>query len=229
MRVELAVASAAGCLGVLLVAYARSRVRRVPLPPTLIISLRRRPAKRDTAVARAHAGGLREVHVHDAVDGRELSEAALERGGLGIYPGWRLPGSHYKWFDRYLKWGEVGCALSHASLWALLAESAGPVRRAGCGVSGLRRMWHRLSFRLTGPAWGREPEAVLILEDDADFDADFATRLRGVLLQESRPRPLPRDTARAHSEMHTLPLRSRKRGPLPHSYVSSEFLPDLRF
>lgn len=107
LRGEVAVLSAAVGIAALLVARARAKHTREALPPTFIISLRRRPAKRASALARAYAGGLQDVRVYDAVDGRDLSEAGLARAGVAIYGGWRLPGSRYKWFDRDLKWGEV--------------------------------------------------------------------------------------------------------------------------
>ena len=78
-----------------------------PLPAHLI-SLARLPAKRTSALQRAAEAGLTDVSVFDAVDGRELSPEELQRRGVSTYAGWRLPGSSFRFFDRELKWGEVG-------------------------------------------------------------------------------------------------------------------------
>ena len=78
-----------------------------PLPAHLI-SLARLPAKRTSALQRAAEAGLTNVSVFDAVDGRELSPEELLRRGVATYAGWRLPGSSFRFFDRELKWGEVG-------------------------------------------------------------------------------------------------------------------------
>ena len=78
-----------------------------PLPAHLI-SLARLPAKRTSALQRAAEAGLTDVSVFDAVDGRELSPEELLRRGVATYAGWRLPGSSFRFFDRELKWGEVG-------------------------------------------------------------------------------------------------------------------------
>ena len=78
-----------------------------PLPAHLI-SLARLPAKRTSALQRAAEAGLTDVRVFDAVDGRELSPEELLRRGVSTYAGWRMPGSSFRFFDRELKWGEVG-------------------------------------------------------------------------------------------------------------------------
>ena len=83
--------------------------RRVDQPlPAHLISLARLPAKRTSALQRAAEAGLTNVSVFDAVDGRELSPEELLRRGVATYAGWRLPGSSFRFFDRELKWGEVG-------------------------------------------------------------------------------------------------------------------------
>ena len=94
--------------------------------PTHLISLARLPAKRTSVLQRAAEAGLTDVSVFDAVDGRELSPEELQRRGVSTYAGWRLPGSSFRFFDRELKWGEVGCALSHVGVWRRVEASSAP-------------------------------------------------------------------------------------------------------
>ena len=95
-----------------------------PLPLTYMISLARRPAKRKTVLERIAAAGLERVVCFDAVDGRELSLEALEARGVAVYADWKLPESSCRFFSRSLKWGEIGCALSHHAVWELAAGAA---------------------------------------------------------------------------------------------------------
>lgn len=94
------------------------------LPVTYVISLSRRPAKRKTALERIAASGLERVVVFDAVDGRGLSAHQLEARGIIPYAGWKLEASSCRFFNRALKWGEIGCALSHHGVWELAHASA---------------------------------------------------------------------------------------------------------
>ena len=48
--------------------------------------------------------------------------AARTERGVSCYAGWELPGSSHRFFARPLKWGEVGCALSHHGIWASIVE-----------------------------------------------------------------------------------------------------------
>ena len=97
------------------------------LPLTYVISLARRPAKRKTVLERIAAAGLECVVVIDAVDGRELSPEALEARGVVPYAGWKLEDSPCRFFSRALKWGEIGCGLSHHTVWKLTSVSTEPV------------------------------------------------------------------------------------------------------
>ena len=108
-----------GCTG------AADPCTQTPAPPhTIIISLARLKAQRAAALSRASDAGLTSVSIFDAVDGRELSAAELERRDVATYTGWRLAGSGFRFFDRELKWGEVGCALSHLGVWSAIAARA---------------------------------------------------------------------------------------------------------
>jgi len=60
--------------------------------------------------------------VHDAVDGRELDATELRSRGVRLWRGWRLEGARYRFYARDLKWGEVGCALSHHAVWEEVAR-----------------------------------------------------------------------------------------------------------
>mmetsp|Transcript_67002 Transcript_67002/g.200164 ORF Transcript_67002/g.200164 Transcript_67002/m.200164 type:complete len:303 (+) Transcript_67002:21-929(+) len=96
------------------------------LPLTYVISLARRPAKRKTALERIEAAGLARCVCFDAVDGRELSAHGLVKRGVTVYPDWKLPDSPCRFFSRSLKWGEIGCALSHHAIWELAGASSEP-------------------------------------------------------------------------------------------------------
>jgi len=88
---------------------------------TVVISLWRRPQKRAAVLARVAEAGLRDVRVFDAIDGRELSLSSLHARGVATYPHWRLADSPCRFFSRELKWGEIGCSLSHHQVWSELA------------------------------------------------------------------------------------------------------------
>jgi len=104
----------------------RTHRRRRLAPPTFMISLRRRPAKRAAALARTDAAGLLGVRIFDAVDGRDLGWDDLRARGVRPYAGWRLADSAYRFYNRDLKWGEIGCALSHHGVWSAIVESGLP-------------------------------------------------------------------------------------------------------
>ena len=89
--------------------------------PVHVISLARLKAARAAALRRVADAGLTCVSVFDAVDGRALSAAELQRRDVHLYSDWRIPGSSFRFFDRELKWGEVGCALSHVGVWERIA------------------------------------------------------------------------------------------------------------
>lgn len=96
------------------------------LPLVLVISLARRPAKRASMMKRAQEADLK-VKVLEAVDGRDLSSDVLAGRGVCPYAGWRLVSSAQRFFNRELKWGEVGCALSHYSAWEFARQLDRPV------------------------------------------------------------------------------------------------------
>ena len=100
---------------------ARKRAAKSRLPPTIIISLARLPVARKGALKRADEAGLERVSIFDAVDGRTLSTKELDHRQVSVYSGWRLGSSGFRFFDRELKWGEVGCALSHIGVWSQVA------------------------------------------------------------------------------------------------------------
>ncbi len=131
---EFAAAAALSVAAMLVIHLASRRVEddekreRDPPPtgvaalPTYVISLARRPAKRRATMGRVREVGLRAATTFDAVDGRELDAEALRSRGVSPYSGWRLENSGNRFFDRDLKWGEIGCALSHHAIWKIVAE-----------------------------------------------------------------------------------------------------------
>ncbi len=54
-------------------------------------------------------------------DGQELTLNQLNRDGYGLFP-WRID-SPNPWWSRPLKYGEIGCALSHLRCWQEIARS----------------------------------------------------------------------------------------------------------
>ena len=89
---------------------------------------------------------------------------------MATYAGWRIAGSNFRFFDRELKWGEVGCALSHVGVWRRV-DAQPPTRR-----------W-----------WPAPTEAAaIVLEDDVDFVPGFAELLRAALDEVRRRSSKPR-------------------------------------
>ena len=107
----------------------RARLLRHLLHPprAIIISLARFPAARKSVLSRCADAGFESPIIFEAVDGRDLSPAELEQRGVRTYANWRIPASKFRFFDRELKWGEVGCALSHVGVWRMCAEEQLPL------------------------------------------------------------------------------------------------------
>ena len=123
-------AASVGALAVAVILFERRRRRRaqVPsLPPCIVISLERLQVARKRALQRAAEAGLPDVEVFNAVNGRELDHEGLTRRGITLYAGWRLENTGFRFFDRELKWGEVGCALSHLGVWSRVLALSHPV------------------------------------------------------------------------------------------------------
>lgn len=57
---------------------------------------------------------------------QQLTDEALSERGVRVYSGWKLPSSTCRFFSRNLKWGEIGCALSHHAVWECALASAEP-------------------------------------------------------------------------------------------------------
>ena len=161
-----AAARAATARGVERRSYRRSPHQAQP-PPSFIISLARTPQRRAGALERAAAAGLTDVRLFEAVDGRRLSHQELRRRGVTLYPSWRRAESSYCFFNRELRWGEVGCALSHLGVWRRLHETLPPPTPACRAPSHV-------------PQWAEAPVGV-VLEDDAAFVADFERLYRAAL------------------------------------------------
>ncbi|KAG8512816.1 putative inactive glycosyltransferase 25 family member 3 [Galemys pyrenaicus] len=76
-----------------------------------VISLARRPDRRERMLSSLWEMGV-SGQVVDAVDGRTLNSSILRRLGVDLLPGYQDPYS-----GRTLTKGEVGCFLSHYSIW----------------------------------------------------------------------------------------------------------------
>jgi glycosyl transferase family 25 len=87
-----------------------------------VINLRRRVDRREWM--RAQLNGLDATYTsdwHGPYDGLVLSRASLESAGYGLFD-WQLD-SDNPWWNRPLKYGEIGCTLSHLACWAHAAAS----------------------------------------------------------------------------------------------------------
>jgi GR25 family glycosyltransferase involved in LPS biosynthesis/glycosyltransferase involved in cell wall biosynthesis len=51
------------------------------------------------------------------VDGTTVDDNYLSSGQYAIYPNWRIPSSVNTWWNRDIKPGELGCAISHHYVW----------------------------------------------------------------------------------------------------------------
>jgi len=112
-----------------------------PEENVFVISLPRRPSKLKHALSELHEQGISATIV-DAIDGDAvLCREDLERIGVRTIPGYSGHANHK--ID--LTTGEVGCFMSHYTIWHHMVE--------------------------------RGIESALILEDDFDFQEDFAARL----------------------------------------------------
>ncbi|MED6253595.1 Procollagen galactosyltransferase 2 [Ataeniobius toweri] len=94
-----------------------------PVPPDLmnfdeifLINLKRRLDRRTRMLKTMSSMGLRATLI-DAVDGKALNTSQLQALGIEMLPGYKDPYS-----GRVLTRGEIGCFLSHHSIWKLVVE-----------------------------------------------------------------------------------------------------------
>jgi glycosyltransferase involved in cell wall biosynthesis/GR25 family glycosyltransferase involved in LPS biosynthesis len=59
-----------------------------------------------------------ELEIFKAVNGNDISSEDLKDMGYTLYPNWKMDSSN-GWWDRIMKPGEIGCALSHHMVWKL--------------------------------------------------------------------------------------------------------------
>ncbi|XP_056122676.1 procollagen galactosyltransferase 2 [Rhinichthys klamathensis goyatoka] len=81
-----------------------------------LINLKRREDRRDRMLRSLEALGI-DVTLTDAVDGKTLNSTQLKALGIEMLPGYKDPYS-----DRVLTKGEIGCFLSHYSIWKKVVE-----------------------------------------------------------------------------------------------------------
>ncbi|XP_041090254.1 procollagen galactosyltransferase 2 isoform X1 [Polyodon spathula] len=81
-----------------------------------LINLRRRPDRRDRMVRSLYEQDI-DVKVMDAVDGGALNSSDIKQLGVDLLPGYYDPFS-----GRTLTKGEVGCFLSHYSIWKEMVD-----------------------------------------------------------------------------------------------------------
>jgi glycosyl transferase family 25 len=90
---------------------------------TYVINLRRRPDRR-AWMAHSLPPELPATFTSDwsgPFDGHELRRADLEVGGYKLFP-WQIE-SDNSWWSRPLKYGEIGCTLSHLACWRHAAQT----------------------------------------------------------------------------------------------------------
>ncbi|XP_067219355.1 procollagen galactosyltransferase 2 [Chanodichthys erythropterus] len=81
-----------------------------------LINLMRRKDRRDRMLQSLEVLGI-DVTLIDAVDGKTLNSSQLRALGIEMLPGYKDPYS-----DRVLTKGEIGCFLSHYSIWKKVVE-----------------------------------------------------------------------------------------------------------
>ncbi len=97
------------------------------LPHTYVINLRRRTDRRHRITAPLPPE-LPTTFTSDwsgPFDGRKLSASRLARDGYRTFP-WRLD-SPNPWWSRPLKYGEIGCTLSHLWCWQSIVQRGQPL------------------------------------------------------------------------------------------------------
>ena len=92
---------------------------------TYVINLKRRPDRR-AWIAGSLPPELPAIFTSDwegPFDGHELDRANLEEAGYQLFP-WQIE-SDNSWWSRPLKYGEIGCTLSHLACWRHAAQNGG--------------------------------------------------------------------------------------------------------
>ncbi|MER6971154.1 glycosyltransferase family 25 protein [Nocardioides sp. NPDC000445] len=90
---------------------------------TYVINLKRRPDRR-AWMTRSLPAELTATFTSDwqgPFDGQELRQADLEEAGYKLFP-WQIE-SDNSWWSRPLKYGEIGCTLSHLACWRHAAQN----------------------------------------------------------------------------------------------------------
>jgi glycosyl transferase, family 25 len=90
---------------------------------TYVINLPRRPDRR-AWLASSLPSDLSVTFTSDwsgHFDGHKLSRDDLQRAGYKLFP-WQIQ-SENSWWNRPLKYGEIGCTLSHLACWRHAAEA----------------------------------------------------------------------------------------------------------
>ncbi len=97
------------------------------LPPCYLVNLRRRPDRRDR-IAEILPPQLPAIFTSDwrgPFDGRDLTLPRLADEGYRLFP-WRIESAN-PWWSRPLKYGEIGCTLSHLHCWKDIAHRKVPM------------------------------------------------------------------------------------------------------
>ncbi|XP_020812456.1 glycosyltransferase 25 family member [Drosophila serrata] len=89
---------------------------KLSLDRIFMINLKRRPERREKMERLFEELGI-EAEYFEAVDGKELTEDRLQEMGVGFLPGYEDPYHH-----RAMTMGEIGCFLSHYSIWVTMVR-----------------------------------------------------------------------------------------------------------
>ena len=97
------------------------------LDRVFIVNLPRRTDRRLEMEARLAelklAPELREkFEFFPAVDGSIIDDAYMEQGGYGVWDEWQKPDHSLHFYQREIRKGEIGCALSHVNIWKKVVE-----------------------------------------------------------------------------------------------------------
>ena len=95
-------------------------------PHCYVINLRRRPDRREMMTSSLPS--VLPVSFtsdwHGPFDGRRLTTQGFTTSGCELFP-WQIDSSN-PWWSRPLKYGEIGCALSHIRCWQDIVQTGTP-------------------------------------------------------------------------------------------------------
>ena len=92
-----------------------------------IVNLPRRHDRREEMEARLAALELEpelrsKFEFFPAVDGSDIDDAYMTQGNYGVWDDWKQPEHSLHFYQRDIRKGEIGCALSHVNIWKRVVD-----------------------------------------------------------------------------------------------------------